>query len=225
MKRGIKLLLGLFIFLGIIKVNALELSQQEYESYNITRAYVVGDYIFDLSKHNPTLKDFLIAGQSLPAGEASIIEIKIAENLDGELVREYRELLESKTLETFPDLDVKYIYHGEIMPDTPENETKILIGESQVSLAKPVLATDEETGEIYEIVIYEDEKQNHYFAIENIYEDYFWNEELFPEELDLEEYCSNWDCFGFEIYSVNNNAYNFIKKVNIYTFNATFITR
>ena len=215
MKRGIKLLLGLFIFLGIIKVNALELSQQEYESYNITRAYVVGDYIFDLSKHNPTLKDFLIAGQTLPKGEASIIEIKIAENLDGDLVKEYRELLESKTLDTFPSLDVKYIYHSEIMPDTPEAETKIVLGESQVSLAKPILATDEETGEIPSIVIYEDGKQNHYFVLENIMEDYLMNEELFPEESYSEDFCSDFDCFGFEIYSYSNNTYKFVEKVNI----------
>ena len=130
MKKGINLLLAIIVFLTIGKINALEINGQEYESYNITRSYVVGDYIFDLSKHNPTLRDLMLAAQTLPTGEAAIIEIKIAENLDGEMQKEYRELLSSENLEKFPSLDVKYIYMSEIKPENPEDEKKIIIDEA-----------------------------------------------------------------------------------------------
>ena len=129
MKKGINLLLAIIVFLTIGKINALEINGQEYESYNITRSYVVGNYIFDLSKHNPTLRDLMLAAQTLPTGEAAIFEIKIAENLDGEMQKEYRELLSSENLEKFPSLDVKYIYMSEIKPDNPEEEKKIMIDE------------------------------------------------------------------------------------------------
>ena len=126
MKKIVKYLLIIFmVFVSISEIKALKLSQSEYEELNLKRAYVVGEYIFDLSKHNPTLKDLMLAAQSSPAGDVSIIEIKIAENLDGELTKEYRELLSSKTLEVFPSLNVKYIYMSEIMPETPEKEIKI----------------------------------------------------------------------------------------------------
>ena len=218
MKKGIKLLLTILAFLTISKVNALELTQQEYESYNITRAYIVGDYIFDLSKHNPTLKDFLIAGQSLPKGEVSIIEIKMAENLDGEIEKEYRELLDSKTLDSFPKIDVKYIYQSEIIPDNPEAEKKILLGSK---LTKPIVATDEETDELVGMVIYENEKQNHYITIENL-EDYF-NEDFMAEIENVEDYCLDYSCFGIDVYSVSNNKYTFVDKININEFKVMFI--
>ena len=105
MKKSIKFLfIILLVLIGTTKINALELSQSKYEEYNIKRAYVVGKYIFDLSKHNPTLKDLMLAAQSSPTGDVSIIEIKIATNIDGEETKEYRELLEAKKLTEFPNL-------------------------------------------------------------------------------------------------------------------------
>ena len=114
----------LLILFSITNISALELNQIDYEKYNIKRAYVVGKYIFDLSKHNPTLRDFMLAAQSAPVGEVSIIEIKMAENLDGELIKEYRELLDSNKLEEFPKLNVDYIYRSEINSDV---EDKMII--------------------------------------------------------------------------------------------------
>ncbi|MBQ4634267.1 MAG: InlB B-repeat-containing protein, partial [Bacilli bacterium] len=131
MKKGIKYLLIIFLLLfGITEINALKLNQNDYEKYNIRRSYVVGKYIFDLSKHNPTLKDLMLAAQSSPTGDVSIIEIKIATNIDGEETKEYKELLSSKSLTSFPDLNVDYIYMSEIMPNNPENEDKIVLEET-----------------------------------------------------------------------------------------------
>lgn len=130
MKKSIKIL---FIILMLLfcttRINALDLSQSEYEEYNIKRAYVVGKYIFDLSKHNPTLKDLMLAAQSSPTGDVSIIEIKIATNINGEETKEYRELLDGTKLTEFPKLDVKYIYSSEVMPETPDKENKIILEE------------------------------------------------------------------------------------------------
>lgn len=48
----------------------------------------------------------------------------MAENLDGELIKEYRELLDSNKLEEFPKLNVDYIYRSEINSDV---EDKMII--------------------------------------------------------------------------------------------------
>lgn len=99
MKKSIKYLLTILLLLfSVTHVQALNLSQSEYEDYNIKRAYVVGKYIFDLSKHNPTLKDLMLAAQSSPTGDVSIIEIKIVTNIDVEETKEYRELLDGTKL-------------------------------------------------------------------------------------------------------------------------------
>ena len=67
----------IFIFtLFYINVNAIVLNENEYLNLGIRRSYIVGDYIFDLSKHNPTLRDLLLAAQTEDKGEAYIIEIK-----------------------------------------------------------------------------------------------------------------------------------------------------
>lgn len=120
-------ILSLLTVIDIQNVNALTVNQTVYENYNIRRSYIVCNYMFDLSKHNPTLKDFLIAGQSCPNGKVSIVEIKIAENLNGNLTREYRELLEPKKLSSFPTLDLKYIYRSSINTNNPSAENKTVL--------------------------------------------------------------------------------------------------
>ncbi|MBQ4634359.1 MAG: hypothetical protein IJB71_03325 [Bacilli bacterium] len=154
MKKRIKYLLILFLLLvNITNVNAARLGQSEYEDYGMKRAYVIGNYVFDLSKHNPTLGDLMIANQTNPIGKASIIEIKIATNIDGEKTREYRELLTGTNLDEFPDIDVNYIYGSEIKYNNPELEDKIVLEDiTNSELAQDLysyLATDSDLNNFY----------------------------------------------------------------------------
>ena len=150
MKKRIKYLVILFLLsVNITNVNAVKLGQSEYEEYGMKRAYVIGNYVFDLSKHNPTLGDLMIANQTNPVGQASIIEIKIATNIDGEITREYRELLTGTKLDEFPDIDVNYIYRSQINYDNPELEDKIVLeeagagGEQITDTSIPICSWDE----------------------------------------------------------------------------------
>ena len=112
--KKIKYLLFLFFIFSFSNVKALTLNQTKYEEYNIKRSYVLCDYIFDLSKYNPTLKDFLLAAQTCPTDNVTLYELKAYDDMNGEKVRSYSELLSRSRIATFPTLNVKYINTGPI---------------------------------------------------------------------------------------------------------------
>ena len=112
--KKIKYLLFLFFIFSFANVKALTLDQTRYEAYGIQRAYIICDYAFDLSKVNPKLKDFLLAAQSCPTDRVTVYEIKVSKGIDGNLTRSYQELLSSSKLQSFPTLNLKYIYSSSI---------------------------------------------------------------------------------------------------------------
>ena len=126
-KKLLFTLVIVFILTFSFKVQAKVLSQSEYESYGIKRAYVIGNYVFDLSKHNPTLWDFLRAAAFSNDSNTSIIEILVAPNIDGNIERHYTLLETGNKVSSFPKIDIKYIYRSAIKPDNTSSEDKIII--------------------------------------------------------------------------------------------------
>ena len=112
--KKIKYLLFLFFLFSFANVKALALDQTKYEELNMKRAYVVCEYVFDLSKYNPSLKDLLIAAQSCPTDNVTVYEILMMKDLNGNMVRTYKELISGGQSATFPKLDVKEVYTGAI---------------------------------------------------------------------------------------------------------------
>ena len=141
-KRSIVVIALVFIIniLFLTNAKAVVLNQTEYEQLGIRRSYVIGKYVFDLSSHNPTLWDFLraTAFSDLDAsmGDIQIIEIKVAENEDGEIERSYTSLETGEKLNSFPNLNIKYIYRSAIMPSNPSAEDKTVLADE---LATPTL--------------------------------------------------------------------------------------
>jgi len=114
MKRLFKVLLLVFSLTCFYNVNARTYTEKEYKDLGIKRSYIVCDYLFDLSDINPTLKDLLLASQSCKPDQVSIYEIKFAKNVNGKETKTYRELLTDKELNTFPKIDLKYLYKSSI---------------------------------------------------------------------------------------------------------------
>ncbi len=114
--RMFRIILLLCISFMLSDVHAKEITQNEFENeLHIERAYIVDNYLFDISDgFNPSLKDLLIASSYNSKDNINVYEIKITENINGDIVREYRELLENKTLNSFPSIDIKYIYKGSV---------------------------------------------------------------------------------------------------------------
>ena len=108
------LLLCLFI-----QVNAKEITLNEYENeLKIERSYIVCNHVFDLTNgYNPSLKDLLVAASYCDIDKVSVYEIKISENINGDIIREYNDLLNNESLSTFPSIDIKYIYYNNISSD------------------------------------------------------------------------------------------------------------
>lgn len=129
MKKISSLLIIMITLLICINVKAKETNEEEFKSYNIKRSYVICNYVFDISSHNPTLKDFLIASQTCPKEEVTIYEIKYYTDIDGNARTSYTELLDNKKLDNYPKLDISYIYRSEILPNNRDQENKIVIGE------------------------------------------------------------------------------------------------
>ena len=125
-----KYLLFLFFVLCLSNVKALTLDQTQYEAYGVKRAYVICDYAFDISKYNPTLKDLMLASQSCPTDSVTIYEIKISSDINGNIVRSYKELLSNSNLASFPALDIKHFYTGAIGTN---NRSTIDFRESEVT--------------------------------------------------------------------------------------------
>jgi LPXTG-site transpeptidase (sortase) family protein len=129
--KKIKYLLALFFIFSFIDVGAKILTQKEYEAYGIKRSYVVCDYIFDISKHNPTLKDFLLSSQSCPTDKVSILEIKMSQDINGNTTRTYQDLLTGTKYGSFPSVNARYIYSSSIGSNEKKNTIDTL--ESVVS--------------------------------------------------------------------------------------------
>ena len=144
--KKIKYLLFLFFTLCLVNVNAKTLSQKEYEAYGIKRAYVVCDYVFDISKHNPTLKDFLLSSQSCPTDRVSIIEIKISQDINGNTSRTYQDLLTGTKYNNFPSIDIRYIYSSSIGNKEQRNTIDTSQNNNQHFLETKVVNQDEYDG-------------------------------------------------------------------------------
>ena len=114
MKKISKLLLALLFFCLVVNVKAKSYTEEEYKGLNISRGYVICNYVFDLSSYNPTLKDFLLASQSCPTNNVSIYEIKYAKNINGQLVTSYTNLLTGDKLDSFPNIDLKFVEKGSV---------------------------------------------------------------------------------------------------------------
>ncbi len=106
--------------------------QAYYDSLNISRSYIVGPYIFDISKHNPTLQDLMIANQFNTPGKAEIIEVKTSTNLSGQVEKSYMGLLSSGKLSSFPTFTGRYVYRSAINPTNhnKESRTDLITGET-----------------------------------------------------------------------------------------------
>ena len=60
--RKLRILIGIFLVMMLVNVKAQVLSLSDYESLNVERAYIIGNYLFDISNgYNPSLKDLLIS--------------------------------------------------------------------------------------------------------------------------------------------------------------------
>ena len=106
-------------------LETISVDSTKFESLGVKRTYVVGSYIFDLSSHNPTLSDLMLANQTADKGTAKIYEIKYGEDINGNPTKIYNELLDGNTLSTFPSLQERYIYYDEVKPTQPNSEAKI----------------------------------------------------------------------------------------------------
>ena len=97
------------------KSNAKILTKDEFEELNIDKAYVVGEYLFNLDNgFNISLEDLLISATSFDSDDVKVYELKKSENINGDIVREYNDLLTGEKLNEFPVIKVKYIYSNSI---------------------------------------------------------------------------------------------------------------
>lgn len=116
--KKLLIIVGVFIinFLLVLDVQGKVLTREDFDNlYGLERAYIVGNYVFNMgSGFNPSLKDLLIASSYNELNETSVYEIKVSPNIDGEIIREYHELLKNEVLNGFPNTDVKYIYDTSI---------------------------------------------------------------------------------------------------------------
>ena len=138
MKKIFSFVLFIMIFLCFSNAKAKVLSESEYKSYGIKRGYVICNYIFDISKHNPTLKDFLLASQTCSKDNVTIYEIKYGKDINGNITTSYVELLENKKITSFPNLDVTIIFSSEIMTSNHDKEIKIVISDSNTSIDEEI---------------------------------------------------------------------------------------
>ena len=104
------------------EADSLQLTETDFKALNVERAYLVGDYLFDLDNgFNPTLKDLLMASTTFYSEDLKVYELKISENIYGNIVEEYTELLSGKKLNKFPNINCKYVYDKNIYNNNPKN--------------------------------------------------------------------------------------------------------
>ena len=131
MKKISKLLLALLFFCLVVNVKARTYTEEEYKGLNISRGYVICNYVFDLSSYNPGLKDFLLASQSCPSGSLYVYDIKYSKTGTGQSVSSYIDLLTGQKLDSFPNIDIKFVEKSSIathssetvLDSTPVSET------------------------------------------------------------------------------------------------------
>ena len=132
MKRKVLFLVIVFVLFATYRVSARVVNENEFKSFNIKRSYVLCNYVFDVGKHNPTLKDFLLASQSCPIDDVSIYEIKYGQDINGNNQTSYTDLLNNIKLSEFPTLDIRYIFYGEIKPKNHDIENKIVLWDEYI---------------------------------------------------------------------------------------------
>lgn len=71
-----KIILCLILMVTCIPIaNAKTIGYSEYCALDINHSFIVGDYIFDLSKgYSPSLKDFMHASRTIPDNEKAYVE-------------------------------------------------------------------------------------------------------------------------------------------------------
>ena len=113
-------------------LNTKSINQNTYDDLNISRSYIVGPYIFDISKHNPTLQDLMIASQFNESGKAEIIEAKTATDINGKVIKTYISLLTGEKFSAFPTFEGRYVFRSAINPNdhTKESRTDLITGET-----------------------------------------------------------------------------------------------
>ena len=129
MRKCIKLFILLFIMMFTISVKARTYTETEYKDLNIGRAYIVCDYVFNTDDgFAPKLKDFLLASQSCPIDQVTVYELKFGTDINGNPSRNYLEVLSGSKLNSFPNINIKYVYKKSIdnnpnqtLDDTPTN--------------------------------------------------------------------------------------------------------
>ena len=100
-------------------------NETEFKNLNIPRSYVIGAYVFKIDgTFNPTLKDILLANQSNPKGQVSIYEISFNKDINDKETKRYTDLLTGKELTSFPELNLRYVFWGDILPGNHKNEKK-----------------------------------------------------------------------------------------------------
>ena len=115
-KKFFKIVILLFFICSFSMINAESnnMTESEYNSLNVKRSYIIGDYIFDLSRYNPSLQDLMLAAQTQDLGDVSVYELVIAEDIDGNVTKKYTELLDNNRLSAFPSIKPMYICTGSI---------------------------------------------------------------------------------------------------------------
>ena len=106
-------------------LDTISINQNTYNGYNIKRSYIVGAYIFDINKHNPTLQDLMLASQTSNMGTVSIIEAKSGTDINGNTVKSYKNLLTNETLGSLPTFNGRFIMGSTINPNDHNLETRI----------------------------------------------------------------------------------------------------
>jgi len=114
-------------------IDTINVNQSVYDTLNIKRSYIVGAYIFDLSKYSPTLKDFLLANQTNPKGTATIIEAIQSTNAStGAVERSFVDVVSRNSIATFPLFEGRYVFYSKIDAPTHQKESRhdLMTGET-----------------------------------------------------------------------------------------------
>lgn len=117
-----KIVLCLIFMISLIPsiVSAKILGYNDYHELNIEHAFVVGDYIFDISRgFSPSLRDFMHASRTIPSNESVYVEeITIIEIPEIDYYEFSQLEIYSKRnitdVSKFKTLNPKYIYRANI---------------------------------------------------------------------------------------------------------------
>lgn len=115
MKKILILFLSSIMFIS--SVCAKKIDYEEFNDTGIIHAYIVGDYIFDLSYgYSPSLRDFMIASRSIPESEdVYLYEIDNVLIFDTYRKRSIYDNVISENKNEFGTFNIKYIYRNNII--------------------------------------------------------------------------------------------------------------